>query len=60
MFRGQPEYVFQVERVELGDEEHEDDPDDGQPTLQRRQRVPRELDPTVRSVGKQEDQEMII
>ena len=40
---------FEIECVQLGNEEDEDDTQDGQPPLQRRQRVPRELDPAVRT-----------
>ena len=43
------ENEFQIEGVELRQEEDEDDGQDGQPALQRRQRVPGELDPSVRT-----------
>ena len=44
-----PQHELQVERVELRQEEEEDDAQDGQPTLQGRERVPGELDPAVRA-----------
>ena len=43
------EHEFEVERVELGEQKDEDDPEDRQPSLQRRQGVPGELDPAVRT-----------
>ena len=44
-----PQHELQVERVELRQEEEEDDAQDGQPTLEGRQRVPGELDPALRA-----------
>ena len=45
-----PEDELEVEGVELGEEEDEDDEEGGQPALERGERVPRELDPAVGSV----------
>ena len=43
---------FEVEGVELREQKDEDDAEDRQPPLQRRQRVPGELDPAVRTAAR--------
>ena len=43
-----PEDELEIECVELGDEEEDDDADDGHPPLKAGERVPCELDPAVR------------
>ncbi len=50
VFRGELQDELQVERVQLCDQEHEDDAAHGQPPLQRRQGVPRKLDPSVGAI----------
>ena len=47
---GPPQNELQVKCVELREEEEEHDAQDGQPSLQGRERVPRELDPAIRAV----------
>ena len=45
---GNPEDELEIEGVELGDQEENDDADDGDPPLKTGQRVPGELNPAVR------------
>ena len=49
---GKGEHEFEVEGVELREQKDEDDAEDRQPPLQRRQRVPGELDPAVRTAAR--------
>ena len=53
MVRLPPEHELEVEGVELGDEEEEDDAEDGQPTLEGGQRLPLEFNPAVRAVERE-------
>jgi hypothetical protein len=53
VLRRDPENKLQVEGAQLGEEKHEDDPTDGQPPLEGGQRVPGELDPSMRTEKKQ-------